>query len=797
MIRIELVEDGYDRILYGYVDAIEEAMLREREAFEWALAREAMSPFSGFQSRLMDRLRRVVERRPKLCAALAVAGAVGLGYWLWSSSAPAADDEVPENARCPICMDRAVSAHKGAAFEVTFAAELCCVCGATTCAACAEGVMRHAEGEGRVPTCAMCRTRLIVTGAARHLRLRHLVEKRPTGPHVAQALYELGSMRARGDGCVGDATKAFKHLADAAKRGHARAALALAACFAEGKGCARNPNTSRHWLLTAARRGSTDASKIAAHVLKNGGTTAKCYGPWTKQDASVVEAVQKGPSAGLEDVAHDALSLAARIRDGLGLVANDARNGSRLATEIVNDLSSVGGDLRAARDAFRDYLNEAEAVHGDQAWEGTSAERREAILQVFQQVDSIIQQIQPQEAPAATRADTPDPRVAAGNAVVLAGGFSDGYWTVRWASGATEAITLRDGCFSVYGEDYEIQVAEGRYSFEWGDGTVQTLVAFDGRTITWATTNPANLCIFWDRREPTLMESVPRELPDDWEPPATVRMGAGGLEEVPREEESLLMRGEHVAHMLRTRSPRALALATQSNLDYDAVRAAENAIRAPTELRFGSPPPRPRAGDDDAAAEMARRFDRARALSEAEREELWSEADRRSDELERQAEEANRRFLAEAERRGRAAGRRTVVHASLVDAAETATAPAGDDGDAAGQWAQVSARFDELERQAEILAEAQRRDQATGQSDIEENARRWLETAGDDAAARASAFAEGGYLDPSDFAAASSSDSDSSEASSESSEDSDDASDSSGEGPLFGAVTAPRVEADL
>ena len=63
---------------------------------------------------------------------------------------------------------------------------------------------------------------------------------------------------------------------------------------------------------------------------------------------------------------------------------------------------------------------------------------------------------------------------------------------------------------------------------------------------------------------------------------------------------------------------------------------------------------------------MARRFDRARALSEAEREELWSEADRRSDELERQAEEANRRFLAEAERRGRATGRRTVVHAGPV-----------------------------------------------------------------------------------------------------------------------------------
>ena len=107
MIRIELVEDGLPAaVLYANIDAIEEAMLREREAFEWALAREAMSPFSGLQSRLMDRLRRVVDRRPKLCAALAVAGAAGLGYWLWSSSSAPAEDEVPENARCPICMDQ-------------------------------------------------------------------------------------------------------------------------------------------------------------------------------------------------------------------------------------------------------------------------------------------------------------------------------------------------------------------------------------------------------------------------------------------------------------------------------------------------------------------------------------------------------------------------------------------------------------------------------------------------------------------------------------------------------------------
>ena len=102
----------------------------------------------------------------------------------------------------------------------------------------------------------------------------------------------------------------------------------------------------------------------------------------------------------------------------------------------------------------------------------------------------------------------------------------------------------------------------------------------------------------------------------------------------------------------------------------------------------------------------------------------------------------------------------------------------------------------------ELRAEARR---ATAQSEIEENARRWLETAGDDAAARASAFAAGGYLDPGDFTAArpgaprappappSSSDSAYSVGSSESDSD---ASDSRSE-PLFGALTEPRVEAEL
>ena len=307
--------------------------------------------------------------------------------------------------------------------------------------------------------------------------------------------------------------------------------------------------------------------------MKNGGTTVAFYEPWTKQDASVVEAVQKGPSAGLEDVAHDALSLAARIRDGLGLVANDARNGSRLATEIVNDLSSVGGDFRAARDAFRDYLNEAEAVHGDQAWEGTSAERREAILQVFQQVDSIIQQIQPQEAPAATpscarggigiqsrRARPWRGTAASATGIGRCAGRPAPRKPSRFATGASVFMDYETTRFRSRGTVF-LRVGRRHGSDAGGLRRPHHHLGND---------EPGQPLHLLGRREPTLMESVPRELPDDWEPPATVRMGAGGLEEVPREEESLLMRGEHVAHMLRTRSPRALALATQSHLDFDA-----------------------------------------------------------------------------------------------------------------------------------------------------------------------------------------------------------------------------------
>ena len=372
--------------------------------------------------------------------------------------------------------------------------------------------------------------------------------------------------------------------------------------------------------MTAARRGSADASKIAAHVLKNGGTTAKCYEPWKKQDASVVEAVQKGPSAGLEDVAHDALSLAARIRDGLGLVANDARNGSRLATEIVNDLSSVGGDLRAARDAFRDYLNEAEA--GDQAPPPSDGRPSS---KCFSRSTRSSSRSSRRKRPRGPRSPA---GIVASDAVASSGGFRDGYWTVRWASGATEPITLRDGCFSVYGEDYEIEVAGGRYFFEWGDGTVQTLLAFDGRTITWSTTNPDYPRIWWDRREPDVDGVGPGGASEDRNRPRPCVWGQAASRRCrARKRIAAYARRTRHTYGLADGAHAALALATQSNLDFDAVRAAQNAIRAPTELRFGSPPPPPPRAGDDATAQMARRFDRA---EEARARELWAEASRRS-----------------------------------------------------------------------------------------------------------------------------------------------------------------------
>jgi len=196
----------------------------------------------------------------------------------------------------------------------------------------------------------------------------------------------------------------------------------------------------------------------------------------------------------------------------------------------------------------------------------------------------------------------------------------------------------------------------------------------------------------------------------------------GRLEAVSPEEQPLDARGVRVAQQLRARTARGLALATQSHLDFDAVRAAENAIRAPTELRLGAPPPtRPHA----------------------------------------------------------ATGQNEMEDAHIVDAAETATEPVFTEASYAAVQLQGTTR---AERGQSIWGV------------LEANARPWVEAAGNGAAAqiaRASAHAAGGYLDPSDFAAASSSDSASSEGSSDS-----DASDSSGE-PLFGAAAEPRVEADL
>ena len=193
-----------------------------------------------------------------------------------------------ENARCPICMDRAVSAHKGAAFEVTFAAIVLRLV-AMTCAPAPRAscdTRRERAARCHVPDAPYSH------GCCAASAIRPLVEKRPTGPHVAQALYELGfdaRARRRLGRC---ATK--PPLGDATKRGHARAALALAACFAEGK---YSPGKARRALaLTAARRGSADG-QARPHVFEEWGNNGRSTSRGRSKSA-VVEAVQRDRAPG-------------------------------------------------------------------------------------------------------------------------------------------------------------------------------------------------------------------------------------------------------------------------------------------------------------------------------------------------------------------------------------------------------------------------------------------------------------------------------------------------------------------
>lgn len=185
------------------VDALERRM--------WLAARDARAArrpgtrlFDGLEAAGRRWVLDPIRRRP-YAAALVVAGVAAAGYWLWKNGVfadeegarPSAEKEVPEEARCPICLERAVSAAGGADLGEYFFVELCGNCGAATCGECAATLAAHAKRDGRGPSCAMCRAPLASSSAARYLKLRHLLQKRPRGPHVAQCWYELASMRSR------------------------------------------------------------------------------------------------------------------------------------------------------------------------------------------------------------------------------------------------------------------------------------------------------------------------------------------------------------------------------------------------------------------------------------------------------------------------------------------------------------------------------------------------------------------------------------------------------------------------
>jgi len=75
-----------------------------------------------------------------------------------------------------------------------------------------------------------------------------------------------------------------------------------------------------------------------------------------------------------------------------------------------------------------------------------------------------------------------------------------GGWVVRWENGNHEPIVVRGGGWTIFDTPYELRDTVP-VSFVWGDGTLQALDSFDGRTITWTTTNPHFPYIYWDARD--------------------------------------------------------------------------------------------------------------------------------------------------------------------------------------------------------------------------------------------------------------------------------------------------------
>mmetsp|Transcript_12810 Transcript_12810/g.15308 ORF Transcript_12810/g.15308 Transcript_12810/m.15308 type:complete len:255 (-) Transcript_12810:165-929(-) len=61
-----------------------------------------------------------------------------------------------------------------------------------------------------------------------------------------------------------------------------------------------------------------------------------------------------------------------------------------------------------------------------------------------------------------------------------------GNWTVYWENGTSYANTVSHGCFTTYGDNYQLKNTSP-VSFVWPDGTQQSVTAFDGNTVVWKT----------------------------------------------------------------------------------------------------------------------------------------------------------------------------------------------------------------------------------------------------------------------------------------------------------------------
>ncbi len=87
-------------------------------------------------------------------------------------------------------------------------------------------------------------------------------------------------------------------------------------------------------------------------------------------------------------------------------------------------------------------------------------------------------------------------------------------WTCRWEDGRWEdgkRMELRDGKWVINGENYQLR-STSPVSFTWpSDGTLQTVAGWDGRTVTWSTTNPSYPRIYWD-----LLEDDGKRLLQSW-----------------------------------------------------------------------------------------------------------------------------------------------------------------------------------------------------------------------------------------------------------------------------------------